>query len=133
MYESIQKKREKYINKYKEVIFDVLKNNHIQSIVLTFQGGGDDGQFYIDSVNADDTVKDKADLFLEEPIPQYEIENIKFPTVENAIMDLCYEILFFKDIDYANGDGNNGDIVFDVKERKIAVTYEIKESRTDYL
>jgi hypothetical protein len=87
--------------------------------------------FYIDSVNADD--KDKAELFLEEPIPQYEIENIKCPTVENAIMDLCNEILYFKDIDYANGDGNNGDIVFDVKERKIAITYEIKESRTDYL
>jgi hypothetical protein len=133
MYESIQKKREKYIKKHKEIVFDVLKNNHIESIVLTFQGGGDDGQFYIDSVNADD--KDKAELFLEEPIPQYEIENIKFvcPTVENAIMDLCNEILYFKDIDYSNGDGNNGDIVFDVKERKIAITYEIKESRTDYL
>jgi len=142
MYETIKKKREEFIKKSKEIVFDLLEENGIGQITYTFEGQGDDGNFYMDEIiHVDETLlpnEESCKLFLEEPFPQYGLNENRYdktfiPTVDDALNDLCNEILYLKNIDYCNGEGNSGNLVFDVKKREISITYYVSEQKTDYL
>lgn len=123
-------KLEKDIKNKINYIFDVLDKNKIKNVCVDFSGGGDDGNMEIASHDGD--LKDE-DIFWIEPTifggERYNYSSNKmeksFYELQELILTVSEILLDYKGIDYANGNGNDGSICFDVKKKEINMFYQV--------
>lgn len=123
-------KLEKNIKNKINYIFDVLDKNKIKNVCVDFSGGGDDGNMEIASHDGD--LKDE-DIFWTEPTifggERYNYSSNKmensFYELQELILEVSEILLDYKGIDYANGNGNDGSICFDVKKKEINMFYQV--------
>lgn len=112
----------------KEILFDILAREGVESVVVTFSGGGDDGS--LESSDLPDKIK------------KIVVEGSKTSqgtvwhagggrthkwkencTVEEIIQSLCYEAIESRHGGWENGDGAHGDFNFDVGKRKVHLDF----------
>ena len=110
-------------------IFDVLDKNKCSEFCLSFSGGGDDGTMDVNGWET--TAEDKETQnkiirqCLDEPVIFEDFTQDQ--SFYNLLEDAGERFLHDLDVDWVNGMGNSGGIIFDVKNRKVRVTYQIIE------
>ena len=123
-------KLEKDIKNKINYIFDVLDKNKIKNVCVDFSGGGDDGNMEIASHDGD--LKDE-DIFWTEPTifggERYNYSSNKmeksFYELQELILEVSEILLDYKGVYYANVNGNDGSICFDVKKKEINMFYQV--------
>jgi hypothetical protein len=124
IYDMIGDERKKETNSFLIYIFDVLAKNKCSFFEMGFSGGGDDGQMQVDD-------HDCAGLDLTEPtifIDPYQVDGDNHFSLEELIEQVCHVILIDLDVDYCNGNGNNGSVYFDVKNREVKTHYLVSQT-----
>lgn len=125
-------------------LFYCLKENEIDKLEINFDGSGDDGNMEFASVEGKNEKKIKEVLnyyeispnsFLDEPAPSFEKEQsggfIRHPvTLSNVLWDVVYEVFKTSKINWCEGRGNKGSVVFDVLNERINLNY-LKFSRCE--
>lgn len=109
----------------KTALFDTLTAEGVVSIVVTFDGYGDNGQ--IESIDARDAHGEVAlpEGAIELASPTYdgaEVERRTLP-VRDAIEQLAYDLLEELYAGWENNDGAYGEFAFDVAGRTITLDY----------
>jgi hypothetical protein len=120
IYDMIGTERNKEINSFLIYIFDVLAKNNCSFFEMGFSGGGDDGQMQVDD-------HDCAGLNLTEPTIFQDYDGEHF-SLEELIEQVCHVILHDLDVDYCNGNGNNGSVYFDVKNKEVKTHYLVSQT-----
>lgn len=118
----------------KDIIFDLLGSVGIESFVVTFDGGGDDGQ--IEDPCEFKPSKKKVDSMLGEVVqgarvsdgtrwsPQGKEEMWKEnPTLKELIESVCYEVLENVQSGWEINEGSHGSFFFDVKKRQVDLDF----------
>jgi hypothetical protein len=107
----------------KAAVFDALATAGMNTVIVTFNGEGDDGQ--IEDITADDSAQ----------IPGTRVELLHTPgwgaskldsaqsTLRNAIETLCYDYLSQEHGGWENNDGAFGEFTFSVADRTIALEF----------
>lgn len=115
-------------NVNKEVLFDILKKNNVESLFVSFDGAGDSGGF--------DTVELTPEItqpLLEETAVGFSWEDhsnfyasgkAPEPTIKDAIEQLCYDILRMKQRGWETDEGSYGTFDIDVETRKIRLNFK---------
>lgn len=103
-------KIEKELKSKINYLFDILKKNNVDQITISFYGSGDDGNMEFNDI--------VGEINLDEPTI-YDI------SLEELICNISDHILDKKGIDYANGAGNNGVIVYTVEGKQIDMEYQV--------
>jgi hypothetical protein len=112
----------------KEILFDILGREGVESLTVSFEGSGDDGQ--IDSIELDNKIL------------KIKIEGAKVSTgrtycaaggsqtswkvgctVGEVIHSICYEALELLYQGWEINDGSFGDFIFDVKGRTLTLEF----------
>lgn len=108
-------------------IFDVLKQNKINVLIVRFFGSGDDGNMEIDSYDGPEIDLDEPTIFVESVYKdgKYQPDNISLEQVIYIVSDY---MLDEKGIDYANGNGNDGTITFTVSNRNVSMNYLVTDT-----
>lgn len=114
------------INVNKEVLFDILKKNNVESVFVSFDGSGDSGGF--------DTVEltpETTQPLLEETAIGFSWSSRHFPvpresdpSLKDAIEIICYDILHIKHLGWETNEGSYGTFEFDVEKRKIRLEFK---------
>jgi|688.fasta_scaffold65925_3 hypothetical protein len=122
--ESIQEK--------KKIILDILDQNDVETLEISFNGQGDDGTMYVESVKLKDGKyvgeNHPACIALQEPCPQYNTQDgYEQENLHDSILDFCDKCLSAKDIDWVNGNGSDGIILFHVSKREVNMEYRISQ------
>ena len=124
-------------NVNKQVLFDLLKNNNVEAIVVTFDGaGGDILLGYIE------LTPESAQPLLEEPAigftwPEYAgtapdpgLYNV---TIKDVIETICYNFLRISNRGWKMDEGAYGTFEFITKDNKVKLDfYERSESNYEY-
>lgn len=113
-------------------LFAVLDKNDVKEVRIDFYGSGDDGNmelgetfdksstdknFVRGSVNWDEpTIFDRNSYCGTTNMSLYEL-----------ITDVSDHLLDMKGVDYSNGDGNQGCVVFDVVEKQVNLSYIVRQ------
>lgn len=103
-------------------IFDVLKQNKINVLIVRFFGSGDDGNMEIDSYDGPEIDLDEPTIFVESVYKNgtYQPDNVG---LEHVIFSVCDYMLDSKGVDYANENGNEGTISFTVSNKNVSMNY----------
>ena len=120
IYDMIGAERKKEMNSFLIYIFDVLAKNKCSFFEMGFSGGGDDGQMQVDD-------HDCAGLDFHEPTIFQDYDGDYFSLVE-LIEQVCHVILQDLDVDYCNGNGNNGSLYFNVKNKEVKTHYLVSQT-----
>lgn len=110
---------------YKEILFDILQREKVESFNVNFEGSGDDGQ-----IEDSDLPKAVKDVVIKgcrvsqgsvwDSKTNKSIESWKEDcTVRDIVSSLCYEMLEITHGGWENDDGAWGHFFFDVKKRSI--------------
>jgi hypothetical protein len=102
-------------------IFDVLKKNDIKVLDVRFSGSGDEGNIEIDGHDGPNHVDFDEPTIFQDKEGFYKKEDY-FP-LEELIYSVCDYVLNERGVDYANGNGNDGAVYFEVEKRQISMTY----------
>jgi len=115
-------------------LFETLKKANIQRITYEFCGSGDDGQMDMTQcVYADESYPlsfewDAHTIF---SIPHcLPLRALTFIELTEDVVD---GILIHYDIDFTNGEGNQGSITLDILEGKITTSYRVRKQKESYL
>ncbi len=121
----------------KTAIFNALASIEIQTVTITFDGYGDNGQ--IERITAHDTAGGERDL----PDTAVQVREVSFQepaiTVQaiplpEAITVIVYTLLEQTHTGWKNGDGAFGEFTFDVPLRSITLDYNERYTEsTNYL
>ena len=112
----ISKVTMKLDNKIKNMInylFKILEENKICELGVSFYGSGDDGNMEIDAPSC---------LNLKEPTI-FPLNDAHVHNLDDLILEISDYILDKKSIDYSNGAGNNGAIVYTTEGKKVTINY----------
>jgi len=120
IYDMIGAERKKEIKSFLIYIFDVLAKNKCSFFSMRFSGEGDDGQMMVDD-------HDCAGLVLTEPTI-FQDHDGDYSSLEELIEQVCHVILEDLDVDYCNGNGNNGSVYFDVKNKEVKTHYLVSKT-----
>ena len=120
--------------KNKETLFDALAAAGITVVVVTFDGGGDEGQIEsIEARNGDDPVEfpDVKIVLQRAVLDVFRKADVVAltETLPEAVEALVYEFLSQVQEGWENGEGAYGDVTFDVQTR--AVTLDFNERFID--
>ena len=119
----------------KAALFEALAAGGFASVVVTFDGSGDEGQ--IEDVTATASDGQPAEL----PTGAVAYQEVGFdaaePTVAmvpvgDVLEKLAYELLGETHGGWENGDGAYGEFTFDVAERSITLAYNERYTETHY-
>lgn len=101
-------KIEKELKSKINYLFDILGKNNVDKMTINFYGSGDDGNMEVSDI--------AGEINLEEP-------TIYDATLWELICDITDRILDKKGIDYANGQGNSGCVVYTVEGKQVDMEY----------
>lgn len=123
----------------KDIVFDLLGGVGVKSFIVTFSGGGDDGQ--VEGVSEIEPkskkVLESANALLDESVSGSKISGGERwhpngiteilwksdPTLREMIDSLCYDSLAKKHGGWEINDGSEGTFYFDVEERKLTLDF----------
>lgn len=114
----------------KEILFDILADNKVEAVTVTFDGGGDDGQ--VESSDLPDKIKrvvvegakvSQGKIWTAGAVHESFKEN---PTVEEIVGSLCYIALENLYGGWENNDGAFGEFVFHVKDRVVEFNFNAR-------
>lgn len=113
-------KIEKELKSKINYLFDILGKNNVDKMTISFYGSGDDGNMEVCSVISSKNTHDRTDVDC--------VINLDEPTIYDAtlwelICDITDSILDKKGIDYANGQGNSGCVVYTVEGKQVDMEY----------
>lgn len=121
-----------------DIMFDLLGGVGVESFVVTFDGGGDDGQIEESSEFKPQkkSVLKKAEALLEEVVEGAKVSNgtrygpngseqmwKENPTLNEIIESVCYESLEKVSGGWEINEGSYGSFHFDVKKRKMTLDF----------
>lgn len=113
-------KIEKELKSKINYLFDILGKNNVDKITISFYGSGDDGNMEVGSVISNKNTHDRTDvdcvINLDEP-------TIYDVTLWELICDITDRVLDKKGVDYANGQGNSGCVVYTVEGKQVDMEY----------
>ena len=118
----------------KTALFDALAQAGITSVLVRFNGEGDEGQIEeIDAVCGEAPAElPSREIEIAEPVwGSTEIRRTTL-SVSDAIEALAFNLLEETHGGWENGDGAYGDFTFDVAERTITLAYNERRVETDY-
>ena len=132
------------ISHNKKLIFNILEQNKVKSITVSFDGGGDSGQ--VDNI----TIKpsSKKTLLIEpvvgfkclrhveykngERTPVYHDDNDPEMNIEFVLNAICYDLLERSHSGWEINDGSFGDFIFDVKTKSIKLMHNERYTDVRY-
>ena len=105
-------------------LFDILGKNNVDKMNISFYGSCDDGNMEVDSVISSKNTHDRTDVDC--------AINLDEPTIYDCnlwelICDITDRILDKKGVDYANGQGNSGCVVYTVEGKQVDMEYLVTE------
>jgi hypothetical protein len=132
--------------KNKQELMDALKQNNVGSVVVTYDGSGDDGQITeVQAYGSCDITKVKKKLGSKPELKKINIDGIKIKwtskkgafskgtwiekektedmELEEIIRDFCYEVLEKAGFDWVNNDGGYGEITIDPDTGKVSLEH----------
>lgn len=134
----------------KDIIFDILGKFGLESFVVTFDGGGDDGQIEepCEFKPGGKAIQKKVDALLDETVngarvsdgirwsPQGQEQMWKEnPTLRELIGSVCYEMLESVQSGWEINEGSHGSFYFDAKKRQVDLDFNeriIESNLTQY-
>lgn len=122
-------------NVNKQVLFDLLKNNNVEAVVVAFDGSGDSG-----SVGEIELTPESAQPLLEETAIGFAWpELLGAPelynnvTIKDAIETICYDFLRISNRGWEMDEGAHGTFEFITKDNKVKLDfYERSVSNYEY-
>jgi len=119
-----------------DIVFDLLGGVGVESFVVYFDGGGDDGQLEQPSDFNPESSKEKAVRLLDEQVWGARVsDGVRWspsgekqlwrddPKLDDMILSLCYDILEGVSSGWENDEGSHGTFHFDVKNRKMRLDF----------
>jgi hypothetical protein len=119
-----------------EIMYDLLGGVGVESFVVTFDGGGDDGQVEQPSDFEPESSKEKAVRLLDEVVKGARVsDGIRWspsgqeqlwkndPKLDDMIVGLCYDFLEGVSSGWEINEGSHGIFRFDVKKRKMNLEF----------
>lgn len=103
-------KIEKELKSKINYLFDILKKNDVKELTISFYGSGDDGTMEVSDIRS------HGELNLEEPTI-YDLD------LRDLIYNISDHILDKRGVDYENGHGNNGCIIYTVEGKQVDMEY----------
>lgn len=132
-----------------DIIYDLLGGVGVESFVVTFDGGGDDGQVEEASEFKPEKTKKKAGVLIGETVKGARVSNgtrwhpgggtetiwKEDPTLDELIGSVCYEMLENVCSGWEINEGSYGVFHFDVKKRKVNLDFNeriVESNLTEY-
>jgi hypothetical protein len=114
----------------KEILFDILSDNDVEFVTVSFDGSGDDGQLEGNDLpaNIKNIVVEGAKISQGSVWSSAGTEK-KYksnPTVDEIVDSLCYEVLESLYGGWENNDGAFGQFLFSVKDRSVRLEYNAR-------
>lgn len=119
-----------------DIVFDLLGGVGVESFIVIFDGSGDDGQVEPPcEFKPKKSAKKAGDLLGEVVKGAKTSEGTRYgpngaekmwkkdPTLDNLIVNLCYEILEGVSSGWEINEGSHGTFYFDVKKRKMTLDF----------
>jgi hypothetical protein len=104
-------------------LFDVLKKNDIKVLDVNFSGSGDEGNMEINGHDGPDNVNFDEPTIFQDDIWSNGSYKKDYVPLEELIYNVADYVLNERGVDYANGNGNDGTVYFEVEKRQISMTY----------
>lgn len=132
-----------------DIVFDLLAGVGVESFIVLFDGGGDDGQVDSPSEFKPANSEKKAKALLGETVEGAKVsDGVRWhpgggqetiwkedPTLQNMIESVCYETLENVAGGWEINEGSYGTFHFDVKKRKVNLDFNervIESNLTQY-
>lgn len=119
-----------------DIIYDLLGGIGVESFIVTFDGGGDDGQVEAPSEFKPAKSAKEAESLLNEVVKGSRVSDGKRytpsgmehiwkddPTLERLIDGLCYDVLETVAGGWEINEGSHGTFLFNVKKRKMTLDF----------
>jgi len=119
-----------------DIICDLLGGVGVESFIVTFDGGGDDGQVEPASEFKPNKSAKPAEKLLDDVVEGARVSNgwrygpsgrepiwEENPTLDRLINGLCYDILESVSSGWEINEGSHGTFHFDVKKRKMTLDF----------
>jgi hypothetical protein len=119
-----------------DIICDLLGGVGVESFIVTFDGGGDDGQVEAPSEFKPEKAAKKAVALLDEVVKGARVsDGIRWspsgqeqlwkedPKLDDMIVGLCYDLLERVSSGWEINEGSHGIFHFDVKKRKVLLDF----------
>lgn len=132
----------------KDIIFDLLSENGVESFEVAFDGQGDDGNVEEPSKVIPKKAAKKFDLLMEENIEGARVSNgTRFGpdgpetvwnnnvSLKDLIENVCYDTLEAVCAGWEINEGSWGTFIFDVKKRKVHLDFNervVESNHTGY-
>ena len=131
------------IDASKEILFDYLAKKGVKKVEVSFDGGGDDGQ--INSIAIDGKYESK--ITSDKLVGVYVVDCRRFDSktntfvpvfreasdLEDVLTSLCYEALETVAPGWENNEGAEGFFDFDVKKRKLTLSFGERITEVNYI
>lgn len=104
-------------------LFDIFDKNNLLEVNVNFYGSGDDGNMELGHAllrSEDKKIRYADDLNWDEP-------TIFNDSLHELLLDVSDFLLDKKCIDYRNGNGNQGNITYTVKDKNVFMSYLVTE------
>lgn len=120
----------------KDILFDILEKNKVESVFVHFDGSGDSGgveTIEISPENLNPLLEETALGFVWD-YQEWADVNGKVPEINlrEAIETMCYDLLRFKHRGWEVDEGAFGNFDFDVKHKKIKLEFK-ERSISEYV
>lgn len=111
----------KRTNKNKDILFDILKKNKVEHILVCFDGSGDSGDIQSIELTPESTqpLLEETALGFIWPECAIDVE----VSIKDAIETICYDFLRAKHQGWENNEGAYGTFEFHVNENKIHLDF----------
>lgn len=119
-----------------DIVFDLLGGVGVESFIVTFDGGGDDGQVEAPSEFKPKKAAEKALALLDEQVKGARVsDGVRWspsgqeqlwkadPKLDDMIVGLCYDTLEQVSAGWEINEGSHGTFHFDVKKRKMRLDF----------
>lgn len=118
----------------KAALFGPLASAGITSVVVVFDGSGDEGQIESVDAYAGEAATDLPNVNVEIAVPNWngsEIERLTLPLAQ-AVEEIAYAFLGQTHGGWQDNEGAHGEFTFDVAERTISLDYHERLLTSEY-